>query len=126
MANTVRQKQARSQVYYSTSYAIGSGTTSTLALVIWRALSHHLQEYQKPMTAEQLAVETGLSSEQIDALFGQTYYQRHYGYRRFNSLEEWQTWAMETGVLYNPAIHDLPEEEPIEAEDDEEEEEAAL
>lgn len=110
--------------YYATSHTFGIGTTSTLGLMIWRALSHHLAEHQRPMSGEELVSVTGAEIAAIDRYFEQNYYQRHYGFRRFDSLEAWQEWALENGVLYNPALHDLPGE-PEADEDEADEDEAA-
>lgn len=112
--------------YYATSHTFGIGTTSTLGLMIWRALSHHLSEHQQPMTGEKLAEATGAPIENIDNYFRQSYYQRHYGFRRFDSLEEWRTWAMENGVLYNPVLHDRPEEPEDEGDEDAAEDDVAV
>ncbi len=113
--------QAGAQAYFTTSYAPGGGTTSTAALSIWRALSRHLIDHSLPLTGAELSEATGLSVEELERIFSQTYYKRWYGFRRFDTLEEWRSWAMSTGVLYNPELHDRqPEEEPAEDEDDEE------
>lgn len=102
------------QAYYSTSYSFGNGTTSTVGLVIWRALSEHLEQHGLPLTGEELAGIAGITPDEIDQIFGQQYYQKFYGFRRFDTLEAWRAWATEVGVLYNPALHDRPEEEAIE------------
>lgn len=114
------------QAYYTTSYTLGTGTTNTLTLHIWRGLSSHLSNHHLPMTAEQIMALSGLSQEQIDHIFGQTYYQKHYGFRRFDTLEEWRAWAEDQGVVYVPSKHDpKPEPEVEEFEDDLDEEEEA-
>lgn len=108
--------------YYTTSYIFNTSTTSTAALEIWRAISQTLEHKQAPMSGEELVAATGLSIEYIDNLFIQSYYQRYYGFRRFDSLEEFQSWAMSSGVLYNPELHDRKPEEVAEDEEDDEEE----
>lgn len=111
--------------YYTTSYIFNTSTTSTAALMVWQALSHSLEFKHLPMTGEELAAVSGITEEAVDRLFQQNYYQKYYGFRRFETLEEFQAWAMETGVFYNPALHDAkPEEEPEDEELDEEEDEA--
>lgn len=104
--------------YCTTSYAFGNGTTSTLGLRIWRTLSEHLLNFQAPMTAAELGEQVGISPEQINAIFGQIYYQRHYGFRQFKSLEEWESWAKSTGVLYSPELHDPKPEDEDDLEED--------
>lgn len=105
------------QAYYTTSYTLGTGTTNTLTLHIWRGLSTHLANHHLPMTTEEIMALSGLTQEQVDHLFTQTYYQKHYGFRRFDTLEEWRAWAEEEGVLYVPAKHD-PKPEPEAPADD--------
>ncbi|HWI60678.1 MAG TPA: hypothetical protein VNT75_02435 [Symbiobacteriaceae bacterium] len=110
--------------YYTSSYIFNNSTTSTAALMIWRAISGAMEHKQMPMTGDELVEASGVSIEYIDSLFNQSYYQRFYGFRRFQSLDEFQTWAMSTGVLYNPELHDpKPEEIDVEelAEEDEDE-----
>ncbi|MBP2018581.1 hypothetical protein J2Z79_001996 [Symbiobacterium terraclitae] len=104
----------RGEAYYSTARTLGTGTTSTVTLQIWRLLDDFLVQHGRAMSATELSEATGLTVEQIDQIFAQEYYQKHYGFRRFNSLEEWRAWALETGVLYNPELHKpdpVPEEE---------------
>ncbi|HEY3366651.1 MAG TPA: hypothetical protein VGK74_16470 [Symbiobacteriaceae bacterium] len=113
---------AGSKAYYTTSHSFGTGTTSTLALLIWRALSDNLLEHQAPMTGEELSKLVGITEEQVDALFAQAYYKRHYGFRRFDTLEEWEAWARSTGVLYSAELHGVPGDEPEEDVEDEDEE----
>jgi hypothetical protein len=98
------------QAYYTTSYTF-TGTTSSVPLLIWRTLSDHLVKFQKPMTAAELSQAIGVPAEEVEKICNQSYYQRYYGFRRFASLEEWERWAKETGVLYNPELHD-PKPEP--------------
>jgi len=106
MAETTAEIRAGEAVY-TTSRSLGTGTTSTISMQIWRMLNDHLLEYQKPMGASALSEASGLTIEQLEHIFAQSYYQKHYGFRRFDSLEAWQEWAMSTGVLYNPALHDV-------------------
>jgi len=110
--------------YYTTSYTFNNTTTSTAALMIWREISNALEFRQSPMTIEELTAATNLSEDYINNLFGQSYYQRYYGFRRFDTLEAFKDWAMSTGVLYNPELHDRKPEAPAaneEAFDDEDE-----
>lgn len=97
--------------YYSTSRVLRTGTTSTLALMIWKMLSDALELQNEPVTGTDLAATIGQPLEQLDVLFDSAYYQRHYGFARFSSREEWASWAKSTGVLYNPDLHDPQEEE---------------
>lgn len=116
---------AAAKAYYTTSYSFNNSTTSTITLMVWQQLSLHMEKYQLPMTAEELGKATGLTQEQLDRMFGQEYYQKYYGFRRFDSLETWREWAESTGVLYVPALHDpKPEEAPAFDEADDEAEEA--
>jgi len=110
------------QAYYTTSYTFGTGTTSTAALMMWRALSHELETKGLPMTGVDLAVVSGLTPDQIARYFVQTYYQRYYGFRRFDTLEEFDAWAKESGVLYVPgAVPEVDEDEEEYEEDDDDE-----
>lgn len=119
MADTAAKTRAAEAVY-TTARALGTGTTSTVTMEIWQLLSEHLQESSEPMTGSQLSQATGLSVEQIDSMFSQTYYQKHYGFRRLDSYEAWKEWAMSEGVLYNPELHDpLPAEDADDDEDGE-------
>lgn len=93
------------EAYYSTARTLGTGTTSTVTLQIWRLLDDFLVQHGRAMSATELSEATGLTVEQIDQIFAQEYYQKHYGFRRFNSLEEWRAWALESGVLFNPELH---------------------
>jgi hypothetical protein len=119
MANTA------AQAYYATSYAFNNSTTSTITLIVWQQLSLHLENFQLPMSAEELGKATGLTQEQLDRMFGQEYYQKYYGFRRFNSLEAWREWAESTGVLYVPALHDPQPAEHAAAEPEDDEAEGA-
>lgn len=101
--------------YYSTSRVLRTGTTSTLALMIWKVLSDSLELRNLPVTGTELAAKVGQTQEQLDVLFDSAYYQKHYGFARFNSIPEWEAWAKSTGVLYNPELHDPKVEEPAEA-----------
>ncbi|HYF91809.1 MAG TPA: hypothetical protein VD969_06155 [Symbiobacteriaceae bacterium] len=91
--------------YYTTSYIFNNSTTSTAALMIWRELSNSMEHRQAAMAIEELTAATGLTQEYIDSLFRQSYYQRYYGFRRFETPEEFREWAMSAGVLYNPDLH---------------------
>ncbi|MGE5672437.1 MAG: hypothetical protein ACM3XM_00925 [Mycobacterium leprae] len=99
--------ETRDQVCYSTSHAFYSGTTSTIALRVWKSVTDHLLNNQEPVTAAQLGEELGLTPEQVENMFGQAYYQKFYGFKRFNNRAEWEAWALEAGVLAS-------EEEPVE------------
>lgn len=101
--------------YYSTSRVLRTGTTSTLALMIWKVLSDALEIQNEPVPGTELAAKIGHPLEQLDVLFDSAYYQKHYGFARFGSREEWASWAKATGVLYNPELHDPKVEEPAEA-----------
>ncbi len=127
MAETAAEIRAGEAVY-TTSRALGTGTTSTMTMQIWRLLTDHLLEYQKPVGATALGEATGLSLEEIEHIFAQAYYQKYYGFRRFDSYQAWEEWAMTSGALYNPELHDVqPEDEPelddeVDDEGDEDEE----
>ena len=113
MADTEPKAQGN-EAYYATARTLGTGTTSSPTMKIWRVMDDYLVKYGRAVSASELARETGLTVEQIDDIFNQEYYQKYYGFRRFNSLEEWRAWAMETGVLYNPELH-RPESEEAQA-----------
>ncbi|HLO04775.1 MAG TPA: hypothetical protein VK191_16840 [Symbiobacteriaceae bacterium] len=101
--------------YYSTSRVLRTGTTSTLALMIWKVLSDALELQNEPVTGTEMAAKIGLPLEQLDVLFSSTYYQKHYGFARFDSRADWESWAKGTGVLFNPELHTPKAEEPAEA-----------
>lgn len=122
MADTAAKARAAEAVY-TTSRALGTGTTSTVTMEIWRMLSEHLLASSEPMNGSELSKVTGLSVEQIDTMFSQDYYQKYYGFRRFNSYAAWKEWAMAEGVLFNPDLHALPTDE-VEDDLDEDEDEA--
>lgn len=107
--------------YYTTSYALGTGTTNTIALELWRALNEHLLAHQLPMSGEDLSQATGLSLQKIEGMFKQKYYERSYGFRRFETIDEWRAWAEETDLLFIPGVHDVQtfDEEPDAAAEDE-------
>lgn len=107
------------QAYYTTSYSPRTGTTSTVALRVWKALSDHLSTFGLPYPGGELSEATGVSLQTIEEMFSQEYYQRSYGFRRFTSVEEWRAWAEGEGVLYVPALHDpiLPDADGPESED---------
>lgn len=107
------------QAYYTTSYIFNSSTTSTATLLVWQALSHKLEHHQLPMTGTELMADTGVTEAQLDSMFTQEYYKRHYGFRRFDTVELWRAWAEDTGALYVPAKHD-PKPEVVDYDDDEE------
>lgn len=100
--------------YYSTSRVLRTGTTSTLALLIWKLLSDKLELENAPVSGTELAAKIGLPFEQLDSLFDSTYYQKNYGFVRFTSQAEWLDWAKGAGVLYNPELHDPKAAEPSE------------
>ena len=129
MAETAAKTQGN-EAYYSTSRSLGTGTTSTITMTIWRILDEYLDRYQRAVSASELSEATGLSVEQIDNIFAQEYYQKHYGFQRFDSLQAWHNWAMEAGLLFNPELHavepeDEDEEQPEEETDGAEETEDA-
>lgn len=118
---TAPQTNSGADAYYTTSHSLGNGTTSTAALNVWLALSQNLTNQSLPMTGAALSEATGLRVEVIDRMFTQTYYQRWYGFRRFETLEQWHAWAHGAGVLYNPELHTRkPHPMLDEGEDDEE------
>jgi hypothetical protein len=118
------KKVPAAQAYFTTSYAFNTSTTSTAYLMIWRALSERLEQHQLPMTGAELSKATGLTLEQIESPFSQVYYRRYYGFRRFDTLEDWRAWAEGEGVLYVPALHDPKpvaddEDDDLDGEDEE-------
>lgn len=104
--------------YYTTASELRTASTSTPALMIWHALSRHLSHHKLPMTAAELTAASGVPEQRLEVVFGQTYYKRWYGFRRFASLSEFQTWADDNGIFHIPAPDEemdeieLPEEEP--------------
>jgi len=85
-------------------------------MIIWKLLTEHLIQTGQPMSQAELVEKTHLSPEEIEVIFGQEYYQKHYGFRRFETLEEFERWAKEEGVLFDPERHaPAPEEAPAEA-----------
>lgn len=119
MADTAA-KTGAAEAFYTTARSLGTGTTSTVTMQVWRLLSDHLENAQAPMSGSELSQATGLTIEQIDHMFSQTYYQKHYGFRRFDSLEAWQQWAMAEGVLFNPELHAVePKEDEVLEDEDE-------
>lgn len=114
MADTAPKTQGN-EAYYATARTLGTGTTSSPAMMIWRVLDDYLIKYERAVSASELSAETGLSIEEIEQIFAQEYYQKHYGFRRFDSLEAWRAWALENGVLYNPELH-RPDPEETDAE----------
>lgn len=113
MADTAPKTQGN-EAYYATARTLGTGTTSSAVMMIWRVMDDYLVKHGRAVSASELSQETGLTVEQIDEIFAQEYYQKHYGFRRFDSLEAWRAWALETGVLYNPELH-RPDPEEVEA-----------
>ncbi len=118
-AGTARQEPTR-QVLFATSYALGTSTTHTPALMVWRALNTHLLEKGLPMTGDELVQITGLTLPYVENMFDQTYYQKSYGFRRFGTIEAWRSWAEGSGLLYTkPTASEIAEtddeEEPSEA-----------
>jgi hypothetical protein len=125
MSEAAVDNRDANKAYYTTSYRFGTSTTSTAALMVWKTLTTHLAERILPMTGKDLAEQTGVPIEQIASVFSQAYYQRHYGFRRFETLKAWESWAKQSGVLYVPELHDpkpKPEVEEIEDMDEEMEE----
>jgi hypothetical protein len=121
------------QAYFTSSYVFGNGTTSTIALMVWRAVSETLAIHHKPMAGADLVAATGITPEQLENMFGQSYYQKFYGFRRFANLAEWEKWAREKGFLFIPGVHDVPPapepdyaDEEYEDEDEEEENEVEV
>lgn len=114
MAGSTPTKQA----FFTSSYVFGNGTTSTIALLVWKAVSDHVTDKHLPMTGEQLAKSSGLTVEQLENMFGQAYYKKYYGFRRFESLAKWQTWAKEHDVFFVPGVHDVPQTDAEPAPDD--------
>lgn len=105
--------------YYTTVRSLGTGTTSTAALMVWRLVTEYMLEHRQPMSGAQVAEATGMTLAEVDELFTGEYYQKYYGFRRFESLKEWRAWAEEHDVLYVPGKHDAPvEEEQAETEGD--------
>lgn len=113
------------QAYYTTANALGTGTTSTQAMMVWRALNDHLLHNLAPMTGAELAAVTVLPMEMIAGMFNQEYYLRAYGFRRFETLDAWRAWAEDYGLLYVPGKHDVlvEDEDEVADEDDLEEDE---
>lgn len=104
-------KVGAAEAYFSTSRSLGTGTTSTITMQIWRLVTETLIESGRPMTGAEIAQATGITPEQVGDIFAQDYYQKYYGFRRFESLEEWRTWALAEGVLFNPELHGTVDEE---------------
>lgn len=102
--------------FYVTTRVLSTGTTSTPTMLIWKLLTEHLTQTGKAMSQAELAEKTHLTPEEIESIFRQEYYQKHYGFRRFESEEEFERWAKEEGVLYDPERHaPAPEEAGAEA-----------
>ncbi|HEY8347045.1 MAG TPA: hypothetical protein VIL07_07195 [Symbiobacteriaceae bacterium] len=98
------------QAYFTTTYVFGNSTTSTLTLKVWKVMSDFLALHHRPMTGAELMEATGASAEELEDMFSQPYYQKYYGFRRFNTLEEWEQWARERDILYDPARHGVQAE----------------
>lgn len=98
------------EAYFTTSYVFNNGTTSTITLMVWKAMSEYLETKHLPMTGAQLMEATGISPEQLEEMFRQPYYHRYYGFRRFDTMDEWEAWAREVGLLYDPEQHGTTEE----------------
>lgn len=109
--------------YYTSSYIFNNSTTSTAALMIWRAVSTAFEVKQEPVAGEELAAVAGMRVEELDAIFRQSYYQKYYGFKRFETIEEFRQWALSTGAFYNPDLHAPRYEEPADEEFDDEDEE---
>lgn len=93
--------------YYTTAFELRTASTSTSALLVWQALARHLSHHKLPMTAAELTAASGVPEKRLEEVFAQTYYKRWYGFRRFTSLSEFQTWADDIGLFHIFA----PEEE---------------
>ncbi len=91
--------------YFTTSYSFDATSTSSLPMLVWRMLSQHLLHHQKPMTGEELAEAVGVDVERIEQLFATEYYQKYYGFRRFETMEEFEAWAREGDILFDPEKH---------------------
>jgi hypothetical protein len=88
---------------------------------VWRLVTEALTESGRPLTGAEIAQATGITPEQVDDMFAQDYYQKFYGFRRFDSLQEWREWALAEGILFNPELHStVDEEEDAEPEDGDE------
>jgi hypothetical protein len=104
--------------YYTTAFELRTASTSTPALMVWHELSRHLSHHKLPMTAAELTAASGMPEKRLEEVFAQAYYKRWYGFRRFASLAEFQTWADDNGIFHIPAADeemdevDLTEEEP--------------
>jgi hypothetical protein len=105
MANATPNKQA----FFTSSYVFGNGTTSTIALLVWKAVSDCVNDKNMPMTGEELSKSSGLTVEQLENMFSQAYYKKYYGFRRFETLAQWESWAKEHEVFFVPGVHDVPE-----------------
>jgi len=104
--------------YYTTASELRTASTSTPAMMVWHALSRHLAHHKLPMTAAELTAASGMPEKRLEEVFAQSYYQRWYGFRRFASLSEFQTWSDDNGIFHIPASDeemdevDLTEDEP--------------
>lgn len=119
MANAAAERtEGGTQVYYTTAFELRTSSTSTPTLLMWRALSDKLAQERLPMTAAELSEAVGIAPKRLEEIFAQTFYQRAYGFTRFTSLDEFEAWAWQTGVFYQPKA---VEEGPAEEDDAEEE-----
>jgi len=105
--------------YYTTASELRTASTSTPALMVWHALARHLSHHKLPMTAAELTAASGVPQARLEEVFAQTYYKRWYGFRRFASIAEFETWADDTGIFHIPAIDEELEEVAVEQAEEE-------
>lgn len=98
------------EAYFTTSYVFNNGTTSTLTLMVWKTMSEYLETHHLPMSGADLMKATGASAEQLEDMFRQPYYRRYYGFRRFDTLDEWTAWAEQEDLLFDPERHLVDQE----------------
>jgi len=104
--------------YYTTAFELRTASTSTPALMVWHALSKHLAHHKQPMTAAELSTASGVAPKRLEVVFGQVYYKKWYGFRRFDSLAEFQTWADDNGIFHIPAPDEESVDQLVEATED--------
>lgn len=108
---TTPENAGASGPFYVTRRVLSTGTTTTPTMHVWKLLTDHLLNTGKPMSQAELVAKTHLSPEEIETIFRQEYYQKYYGFRRFETMEEYEQWVREEGVLYDPEKHaPAPEE----------------
>jgi len=93
------------EAYFTTSFVFSNSTTSTLTLLVWKTLSNYLETHYLPMSGAELMKATGATAEQLEEMFSNPYYQRYYGFRRFDTLEDWTAWAKQVDLLFDPERH---------------------